>query len=318
MLLDPSLTPTQKLICVAAVGIALGGFGLFAMRVVPDDPLFFVLTFILASSGGAIALYGIVGLLERQPLAKSTEKDLKAIRSLIHDLKVRYPTYILKVQELKAIYDELQDKLPEVRNQSEAFKQQIQVYQAMCAELEVELDYKLQQHAAAMADDNVEGIAKKILWSEQQIQLAELGSTLKTLAETALPITPEAYHSALSRVSPDFKKLERGATLYRDLLTACTNAIAPIETALTTQEKLTKSEVLAAHNLHQEVVRLELSVAEIDARMSTHETELRTLGTDTRARAERAEEALSTLQARFETFKSAAEVLPNTEVGEEA
>lgn len=315
---EKSLTPAQKHGLTFAVGLSVFGFGFFGRHVLPDDPFLIVLLFFFVFGGGFAAVYGMMGFLERKPLPKSTEKDLKAIRTLVQDLKVRYPTYILKVQELKAIYDELQDKLPEVRNHSEAFKQQIQVYQAMCAELAVQLDHKLQQHASAMADDNVEGIAKKILWSEQQIQLAELGSTLKVLAETAPPITPEAYHSALSRVSPDFKKLERGATLYRDLLTACTNAIAPIETALTTQEKLTKSEVLAAHNLHQEVVRLELSVAEIDARMSTHETELRTLGTDVHRRAERAEEALSTLQARFETFKSGAEVLPNTEVGEDA
>jgi len=205
-------------------GLLLGGFGFLAIRVAVDDGVFQILASILLTLCGLFAaVYGFIGLLEGRQIRKLTRSDLQEIQVLSQSLKVRYPTYILKVQKLKEKYEALHEKFPEVRAHSEEFKRRIKAFQAELIELETQLHDNLQKHAPVIDSDNVDGVAKKILWSDKQIQLTQLGTTLKTLAETENPMVPEHYRGVLNQIHHDFKRLDGGGTLYHELLTACTS-----------------------------------------------------------------------------------------------
>ena len=267
------------------VGLFLGGFGLFAMRVAADDTLFYVLTWILTICGLSAAVYGFMGMLEGKQVRKLTKSHLREVRTLAQTLKVRYPTYILKVHKLKEKYKSLHEEFPEVRRHSEQFKSRIKVFQAGLAELETQLHDNLQKHAPVMDNDNVDGVAKKILWSNRQIELTQLNTALKALEDSESPIVPENYRSVLNRIHGDFKTLDGGVPLYHELLTVCTSKPAVFEA----------------------ILALKQEVEEIDALLSQRETELQNLETDTQTRYELSKMALSMFQERFEAFKAGCE-----------
>ena len=264
------------------VGLFLGGFGLLAMRVAADDTLFYVLTWILTICGLSAAVYGFMGMLEGKQVRKLTKSDLREVRTLAQSLKVRYPTYILKVQKLKEKYKSLHEEFPEVRRHSEQFKSRIKVFQAGLAELETQLHDNLQKHAPIMDNDNVDGVAKKVLWSNKQIALTQLNTALRTLEDSESPIVPESYRRVLNRIHGDFKRLDGGVTLYHELLTACTSETTVIDTILALKQEVEGMDALILH----------------------HETELNKLETDTQTQYEMSEMALSMFQERFEEFKS--------------
>ena len=270
-------------IFLLVAGLLLGGFGFLAIRVAVDDGVFQILASILLTLCGlSAAVYGFIGVLEGKQVRKLTRSDLQEIQALSQSLKVRYPTYILKVHKLKEKHDALHEKFPEVRRYSEEFKHRIKAFQAELVELETQLHDDLQKHAPVIDSDNVDGVAKKILWSDKQIQLTQLGTTLKTLAETENPMVPEHYRGVLNQIHRDFKRLDGGVTLYHELLTACTSETSAFEA----------------------ILALKQEVEEIDALLSQHETELQKLETDTQTQYEMSEMALSMFQERFEAFKA--------------
>ena len=264
------------------VGLLLGGFGLFAMRVAADEMLFYALTWILTICGLSAAVYGFVGMLEGKQVRKLTKDDLREVLALAQSLKVRYPTYILKVHKLKEKYEALHEAFPEVRRRSEAFKRRIKAFQTGLVELETQLHDNLQKHAPIMDNDNVDGVAKKVLWSNKQIELTQLNAALKTLEDSESPVVPEHYRKVLNQIHSDFKRLDGGVTLYHELLTACTGETAAFDA----------------------ILALKQEVEGIDALILHHETELQRLETDTQTQYEMSEMALSMFQERFEEFKS--------------
>ena len=264
------------------VGLLLGGFGFFAMRVAADDMLFYALTWILTICGLSASVYGFVGMLEGKQVRKLTKDDLREVRALAQSLKVRYPTYILKVHKLKEKYEVLHEEFPEVRRHSEAFKRRIKAFQTGLVELDTQLHDNLQKHAPIMDNDNVDGVAKKVLWSNKQIELTQLNAALKTLEDSESPVVPERYRKVLNQIHSDFKRLDGGVTLYHELLTVCTSETAAFDA----------------------ILALKQEVEGIDALILHHETELQKLGADTQTQYEMSEMALSMFQERFEAFKA--------------
>ena len=267
------------------VGLLLGGFGLLAMVTAADDTLFHFLAVILTILGFSVAAYGLMGTLERKPIRTLSKKELQAVRELSQNLKVHYPTYVLKVHKLKEKHETLHEKFQEIRTYSEEFKDRIRTFQTGLTELEAQLHDNLQKHAPVMNNDSVDGVAKKILWSEKQLELTQLEATLKTLAETESPMVPEDYRSVLNRIRKDFKKFDSGVTLYHELLTACTREIDTFDT----------------------VEVLKTAVEEIDALTSQHEAELLKLETDAQTRYELSKMTLSMFEERFRAFKASCE-----------
>ncbi len=267
------------------VGLLLGSFGLLAMSTAEDDALFHSLALILIILGFSVAAYGLMGTLEGRPIKTLSKKELQVVRELSQNLKVHYPTYILKVHKLKEKHEVLHEEMSDVRTHSEEFKDRIKAFQTEVTEAETQLHDNLQKYAPIMNNDSVDGVAKKILWSEKQLELTQLDTTLKTLAETESPTSPEDYRSVLNRIRKDFKKLDSGVTLYHDLLTACTKEIDTFDT----------------------VEALKTKVEEIDALTSQHEAELLKLETETQTRYEMSKMALSIFEERFREFKASCE-----------
>ena len=262
------------------VGLLLVGFGFFAMRIAADDVLFFILVWILTICGFSAAVYGFMGIVEGK--RKWIKGNLSEVRSLSQSLKVRYPTYILKVHKLKEKYESLHEKFPEVRGHSEEFKRRIKAFQTELIELETQLHDNLQKHAPVMDNDNVDGVAKKVLWSNKQIALTQLNTTLRTLEDSESPVVPESYRGVLNRIHGDFKRLDGGVPLHHELLTACTSDTTTFET----------------------ILALKQEVEEIDALLSQHETELQKLETDTQTQHELSKMAVSMFQERLIEFKA--------------
>lgn len=268
-------------------GLFLGGFGFLAMRVAGNDKLFYISTWILTFGGLSAAVYGFVGMLEGKQVKKLTKSELRETRTLSQNLKVSYPTYILKVHKLKEKYEALHENFPEVRTHSEDFKRCIKAFQAEFVKLETQLHENLRKHAPVIGSDSVDGVAKKLLWSNKHIELTQLNTALKTLEESESPIVPMNYRDVLSRIHADFKRLDGGVTLYHELLTACTSDTSAFET----------------------ISALKQEVEEVDTMLSNHEAELQKLETDTQTRYEMSKMALSVFQERFEAFKAGCEEL---------
>lgn len=267
------------------VGLLLGGFGLFAMWSAADDGLFHVLMLVLTIFGFSIAAYGLMGTLEDKHPRKLTKSERQEVRALSQSLKVRYPTYTLKVHKLKEKHEMLHEKFPEVRSYAEEFSHQRKTFQSGLDELEVQLHDNLKKHAPVIDNDDVDGVAKKIIWSDKQLELTQLGTALKTLAETESPVVPEDYRSVLRRIHKDFKRLDDGITLYHELLTTCTKETDTFEAIQALNEK----------------------VEEIDALIAAHEAELQRLETSTLTQYEMSKIALSMFQERFDEFKAGCE-----------
>ena len=266
-------------------GLLLGGFGLFAMRVAADDTLFHILALFLTVCGFAAAAYGLMGTLGDKQPKKLTKNEKQEVHTLSQNLKVRYPTYTLKVHKLKEKHEMLHEKFPEIRSYAEEFNHQFKTFQSELAELETRLHDNLKKHAPVIDNDNVDGVAKKIIWSDKQLELTQLETALKTLAEAERPIVPEDYRSVLRRIHKDFKRLDDGVTLYHDLLTTCTRETDTFEV----------------------IQALKEDVEEIDALIAEHEAELQRLETSTLTQYEMSKMALSMFQERFDEFKTGCE-----------
>ncbi len=268
-------------------GLLLGGFGLFSTSIAGGDVLFHVLALVLTIFGFSVAAYGLMGVIEGKEVRRLTKKsELKEVRTLSQSLKVRYPTYTLKVHKLKEKHEMLHEKFPEVRAYAEEFKHQLKAFESGLAELETQLHDNLKKHAPLIDNDNVDGVAKKIIWSDKQLALTQLGTALKTLAETESPVVPENYRSVLSQIRKDFKKLDGGVTLYHELLTTCTRETDPYDVIQALKEE----------------------VEGIDALIAQHEAELQRLETSTLTQYEMSKMALSMFQERFDEFKAGCEV----------
>ena len=266
-------------------GPLLGGFGLFAMWVAADDTLFHILALILTIFGFSVAAYGLMGTLEDKQPRKLTKSERQEVLALSQSLKVRYPTYTLKVHKLKEKHEILHEKFPEVRAYAEEFNHHLKTFQNGLAELETQLHENLRKHAPVIDNDNVDGVAKKIIWSDKQLELTQLGTALKTLAETESPVVPENYRSVLSQIRKDFKRLDGGVTLYHELLTTCTRETDTFDV----------------------IQALKEDVEGVDALIAEHEAELQRLETGTLTQYEMSKMALSMFQERFDEFKAGCE-----------
>ena len=266
-------------------GLLLGGFGLFAMWVAADDTLFHILALFLTVCGFSAAAYGLMGTLENKQPKRLTKSERQEVLALSQSLKVRYPTYTLKVHKLKEKHEMLHEKFPEVRAYAEEFNHHLKTFQNGLTELETQLHDNLRKHAPVIDNDNVDGVAKKIIWSDKQLELTQLGTALKTLAETESPVVPENYRSVLSQIRKDFKRLDGGVTLYHELLTTCTRETDTFDVIQALKEE----------------------VEGVDALIAEHEAELQRLETGTLTQYEMSKMALSMFQERFDEFKAGCE-----------
>ena len=186
------------------------------------------------------------------------------------NLKIQYPTYILQVEKLKQKYRELHSKLPEFRDHYEDFRDNIRNLRSVLVNLEIQLKENLRNHASAIDSDSPDGIAKKILWSEKQIQLTQLNETLEKLFGFLTTADLERYRITLTQVSGGFSQLDRGIEFYHDLMVLCHKPDDNHDNVISVKQKVDKVNSLMA----QQETRLQELETAIDVKYEETKIEL--------------------------------------------
>lgn len=216
-------------------GSFVGLVGWWGLAQTAGGIIFFVGSMLLSLSGSVTALWGLMSLERTEP---SPLKIRRLKNSIIKDLKIQYPSYILQVENLKRKTEELHNQLPYYRSYFENFKNNIRQLRTELISLEEQLQNNLRKNAPVIDNDSAEGIAKKILWSEKQIYLTQLGDSLEDLSEFLTSSDLDKYRVELANMNGRISQLERGTDLYRELMMLCHKADSEYDNVLTLKQKV--------------------------------------------------------------------------------
>ena len=231
------------------------------------EPLLMLGGLTLSVVGSLAILYGLM-IIERPALSPTKLRKLKF--DISKELKIQYPSYILKVEELQQKYQALYNKLPELQNYCEEFRKHVRNLQAALGSLDGQLQRNLRDTAVVIDEDSADGIAKKILWSEKQIQLNQLNETLETLTGFFTNADIERYRAGLTHISGRLTQLDRGIKAYRELMILCDKPETHYEDITRVKEKVDRTNALIA----QQEPRLQALGEEIDTKPEKAKVEL--------------------------------------------
>jgi len=222
-------------------GSFVGVIGWLGLAQAAESILFFVGSMLLSFSGSMATLCGLMSL---ERIAPSKLKVRKMKSEISKNIKIQYPTYILNVEKLKQKHQELHGKLPEIRTGCENFRQAIRNQKSGLVNLQKQLQENLKNHASVIGNDSVDGIAKKILWSEKEIQLTELNDALEKLTNFFTGADLERYRVELTYISGGLTQLDQGIRDYRELMILCNRADANYENITKVKQKVEKVDTL--------------------------------------------------------------------------
>lgn len=240
-------------------GSFVGVLGWLGLAQAAESIMFFAGSALLSFSGSMATLCGLMSL-ERVSPSPAKLRKLKFETS--KNLKIQYPSYILKVEKLRQKYQELHGKLPQFRDYCNEFKKNVRNLQSVLTGVEKQLQENLRNDAPVIDNDSVEGIAKKILWSEKQIQLTQLNEALKKLSSFLTGADLERYRVELTHVNGGLTLLDQGIRDYRELMILCNSTYANYENITKAKQKVDKVDNLI---IHQET-RLQELETEIEAK----------------------------------------------------
>ncbi len=270
-------------------GSFFGVIGWLGLAQAAGSIIFFIGSMLLSFSGSMVTLCGLMSL---ERAAPSHLKVRKLKIEISKNLKIEYPSYILKVEKLKQKYRELHGKLPDFRVYCEEFRQNIRNLRSELANLEKQLQKNLRNHAPVIDNNSADGIAKKILWSEKQIQLTELSETLEKLSDFFTTADLERYRIELTYVSGGLSKLDRGIGFFRELMILCNKPDANYENIIRIKQKVDRT-----NNL-----------------MAQQEPRLQELGTEMETKCEEAKMELSLFLQQIDDFMADGEWTHNHEI----
>ena len=248
-------------------GSFVGVIGWLGLAQAAESILFFVGSMLLSFSGSMTTLCGLMSL-ERTAPSPTKLRNLKF--EISKNLKIQYPSYILKVEKLKQKHRELHGKFPEFRNFCDEFKKDIRNLRSVLPNLEKQLQENLRNHAPIIDNNSADGIAKKILWSERQIQLTELNETLEKLSGFFTGADLERYRVELMHINGGLTQLDQGIKYYRELMILCNRSSTNYDDINNAKQKVDKIYNLI---IHQEKRLQELEI-EIDAKCEKAKLEL--------------------------------------------
>ncbi|MCY4402350.1 MAG: hypothetical protein OXD54_07235 [Candidatus Poribacteria bacterium] len=199
-------------------GSFFGVIGWMGLAQAAESVIFTVGSSLLSFSGSMTTLFGLMSL---ERIAPSKNKVRKLKLEIIKHIKLQYPTYIITLENLKQIYSELFVTSREIRDYCNEYRQTIRKLRSELEKLEKHLQETLKDNSALMENDSAEGIAKKLLWSEKQIQLTSYKEELEKLADSFTSKDIEQYRVELSHIKGGLKRLERGIKNYRELMILC-------------------------------------------------------------------------------------------------
>lgn len=249
-------------ILLISSGSFVGLIGWWGLAQTAGGIMFFLGSMLLSLTGWITALWGLMSLERSEP---SPLKKRKLKNGISKDLKIQYPSYILKVENLNQKYDGLHNKLSYYRSYFEDFKVNIMQFRTELTYLEKQLENNLRKNAQKIDYDTPEGIAKKILWSEKQVHLTQLNETLDKLSNYLTTSDLERYRVELSNMKRKISQLERGTDLYRELMILCHKSDSEYENIIATKQKVEGIDDLMS--------RQEPKMGELETLMETKYTE---------------------------------------------
>ncbi len=246
-------------------GSFVGVIGWLGLAQAAESILFFAGSALLSFSGSMATLCGLMSL---ERIAPSKLKVRKLKSDISKNIKIQYPTYILNVEKLKQKYQELYGKLPEIRTDCENFRQDIRNQRSKLVNLQKQLQENLKNHAPVIDNDSVDGIAKKILWSEKEIQLTELNDVLEKLTDFFTGADLERYRAELTHISGGLTLLDQGIRDYRELMLVCNRSDLNYENIIKAKQKVDKVDTLMAlQEKRLEELRTEIEIKCEEAKM---------------------------------------------------
>lgn len=262
-------------------GLFFGVIGWWGLAHTAESILFFSGSLILSLTGSMATLFGLMSL--ERPV-HNNQKIRKLKSEISNDLKIQYPTYILKVEQLKQQHQTLTSKMPGIWEYCDVFRLNILNLKEQLDTMERALQDHLKNDTSVTNDDDtVDGIATKILWSERQIQLAQYRETLKSLSTSLTTSELEQYRVELTQISAGLTQLDKGIRYYRDLMIHCNNEEANFSHINDVKQKVDK----------------------LDNLMSLQVERLRELGNEMNTICEMAEAEISIFLTQLDEFAKA-------------
>ncbi len=245
-------------------GSFFGVIGWMGLANATESILFFIGSSLLSLTGSMTTLCGLMSL-ERFPPSKQKIRQLKF--DISKHLKIHYPTYIIEVEKFKQKYKELHEQLRSIRTYFEAYRQEVRSLQSELTLIEKQLQQNLKDNAPIIDNDSADAIAKKLLWSEKQIQLAELSELFEKFTQSFLSIDLERYRDELTYISGSLIQLERGIEYYRELMILCSQSYSNYDNIINAKQRVEKVDSLLSQQ--------EKKLAELELKMDTKREEVR-------------------------------------------
>ena len=210
-------------------GSFFGVIGWLGLANAAESLIFFLGSSLLSLTGSMTTLCGLMSL-ERFPPSKQKFRKLKS--DIATHLKMHYPTYIIEVEKSKQKYKELYEQLRSIRTYFEAYRQDVRNLRSELTLIEI------------IDNDSADAIAKKLLWSEKQIQLAELSEQFDKFTQSFSSIDLERYRDDLTYISGDQIQLEQGMEYYRELMILCSQSSTKYDKIITAKKRVEKVDSL--------------------------------------------------------------------------
>lgn len=239
-------------------GTFFGVIGWMGIANAAESLIFFVGSSLLSLTGSMTTLCGLMSL-ENFPPSKQKVRKLKS--DISKHLKIHYPTYILGVQKCKSKYKELYEQLQSIRTYFEAYREEVRNCRAELRDIDKQLQQNLKDNAPLIDNDSADAIAKKLLWSDKQIQLAELSEEFDKFTQTFSTVDLDRYRDELTYISGDLIRLEQGMESYRELMILCSQSKTKYNDIINAKKRVEKADSL--------IVRQEKRLVNLESEMDT-------------------------------------------------
>ena len=245
-------------------GSFLGVLGWMGLANAAESIIFFIGSSLLSLTGSMTTLCGLMSL-ERFPPSKQKIRQLKF--DISKHLKIHYPTYIIEVEKCKQKYKELYEHLRSIRTYFEAYRQEVRNLRSELTHIDKQLQQNLKDNAPIIDNDSADAIARKLLWSEKQIQLAELNEEFEKLTRSFSSIDLERYRDELTYISGDTIQLEQGMEYYRELMILCSQSSTKYDNIINAKKRVEKVDSL--------ISRQEKRLEDLESQMDTKSEEIK-------------------------------------------
>ncbi len=225
-------------------GSFFGVIGWMGLANATESMIFFIGSMLLSFSGSMSTLCGLMSL-ERFPPSKQKINQLKSETS--KHLKIHYPTYIIEVDKSRHKYKALYEQLRSIRAYFETYRHEIRNLRSELTRIEKQLQQNLKNNAPIIDNDSADAIARKLLWSEKQIQLAELNEQIEKLTLSFTATDLERYRDELTYINGGITQLEQGIEYYRELVILCSQSSTNYDNFINAKKKVDKVESLISH-----------------------------------------------------------------------